>query len=64
MDNILVLIGTSQSSIAVPVLKESFSASLSHGHACLCSWIPKVMTMISGDDNYFAQPNWAMVEIG
>jgi hypothetical protein len=40
MDIILVLIGTSQSSVIVPVLKESFSASLHHGHACLCSWIP------------------------
>jgi hypothetical protein len=40
MGSILVLIGTSQPSITVPVLKESFSASLSHGHACLCSWTP------------------------
>jgi hypothetical protein len=45
MDNIMVLIGTSQSSVDVPVIKESFSASLSHGHACLCSWIPTI------DDN-------------
>jgi hypothetical protein len=41
MGSILVLIGsTSQPSVAVPVLKESFSASQSHGHACLCSLTP------------------------
>jgi hypothetical protein len=40
MGSILVLIGTSQPSVTVPVLKESFSASLSHDHACLCSWTP------------------------
>jgi hypothetical protein len=42
MDSIMVLIATSQSSVAVPNLKESFSASLRHGHACLCSWIPTI----------------------
>jgi hypothetical protein len=40
MGSILVLIGTSQSSFSVPALEESFAASLSHDHACLCSWTP------------------------
>jgi hypothetical protein len=48
MGNILILIGTSQPSISVPVLKESFSVSLSHhaGHACQCSF-----TAMRTDDN-------------
>jgi hypothetical protein len=25
---------------------------------------PQLMTMIPDDDDYFAQPNWAMVEVG
>jgi hypothetical protein len=40
MGSILVLIGTSQPSVSVPALNKSFTASLSHGHACLCSWTP------------------------
>jgi hypothetical protein len=26
--------------------------------------LPQLMTVIPDDDNYFAQPNWAVVEVG